>query len=81
MFFNKSVKTAVPDDGKPPGALVLTKLVEESRLEVGDEKLFRPVFMELCFFIFWVVFKKSVKTAVQDDGRPPGALVLTKLSE
>ena len=27
-FFKKSVKTAVPDDGRPPRALVLTKLVE-----------------------------------------------------
>ena len=27
-FFKKTVKTAVPDDGKPPGELVLTQLVE-----------------------------------------------------
>ena len=27
-FFQKSVETAVPDDGNPPGALILTKLVE-----------------------------------------------------
>ena len=27
-FFKKSVKTAVPDDVNPSGALVLTKLVE-----------------------------------------------------
>ena len=26
--FEKCVKTAVPDGGRPPGALVLTKLVE-----------------------------------------------------
>ena len=38
-FFKKSVKTAVPDDGNPPGALVLTKLVEWHRFGVGDEKL------------------------------------------
>ena len=28
FFFKESVKTAVPDDGRPPRALVLTKLVE-----------------------------------------------------
>ena len=28
MIFQKSVKTAVPDDRRPPRALVLTKLVE-----------------------------------------------------
>ena len=33
------------------------------------------------FVFFWVVFKKSVKSAVPDDGNPPGALVWTKLSE
>ena len=27
-FFKKSVKTAAPEDGRPPRALVLTKLVE-----------------------------------------------------
>ena len=32
-------------------------------------------------FLFWdVFFKKLVKTAVPDDGTPPGA-ALTKLSE
>ena len=36
----------------------------------------------LLFGYFWVVFfKKSVKTAVPEDGRPPRALVLTKLVE
>ncbi len=28
VFFQKSVKTAVPEDGNPLGALVFTKLVE-----------------------------------------------------
>ena len=28
LIFQKTVKTAVPDAGNPPGALVLTKLVE-----------------------------------------------------
>ena len=36
-FFKKSVKTAVPEDGRPPGALVLTKLIEWYRFEVGDD--------------------------------------------
>ena len=32
--------------------------------------------------VFWgVLFKKSVKTAVPDDGNPLGAVVLTKLVE
>ena len=35
-FFKNSVKTAVPEDGNAPGALVLTKLVEWYRFEVGD---------------------------------------------
>ena len=38
-FFKKSVKTAVPDDGNRPGALVLTKLVEWYRFVGG-----RPFF-------------------------------------
>ena len=41
----KSVKTAVPDAGNPPGALVLTKLVEWYRFEVGHEKLFFVIFV------------------------------------
>ena len=28
MFFEEAVRTAVPDDGRPTGALVLTKRVE-----------------------------------------------------
>ena len=44
IFFKKSVKTAVTDDGNPPGALVLTKLVEWYRFGVGDEKSFFVVF-------------------------------------
>ena len=39
-FFKDSVKTAVPGDGKPPGALVLTKLIEWYRFGVGREKSF-----------------------------------------
>ena len=38
------VETAVPDDGKLPGALVLTKLVEWYRCGVGDEKSVLNVF-------------------------------------
>ena len=34
MFIKKLVKTAVPEDGRPPRALVLTKLVERYRFEV-----------------------------------------------
>ena len=41
VIFRKKVKTAVPDDGNPPGALVLTKLVEWHQFEVGDEIGFR----------------------------------------
>ena len=48
VFFKKSVKTAVPEDGNPPGALVLTKLVEWSRFGVGDEKSFFAIF---CFVV------------------------------
>ena len=33
LFVEKSVKTAVLEDGNPPGALVSTKLVEQSRFE------------------------------------------------
>ena len=40
----KMVKMAVPDDRNPPGALVLTKLVEWYRFEVGHKKI--------CFVIF-----------------------------
>ena len=39
-FFKKTVKTAVPEDGSPPGALVLAKEVEWYRFGVGDEKSF-----------------------------------------
>ena len=44
-FFKKSLKTAVPDDGNPPGALVLTKLTEWHRFEVGREKVFFEIFV------------------------------------
>ena len=37
-FFKKSFKTAVLDDGRPPGALVLTKLIEPSRLDAALKK-------------------------------------------
>ena len=37
-FFQKSVKTAVPDAGNTPGASVLTKLIGWHRVEVGHEK-------------------------------------------
>ena len=69
-FFKKSVKTAVPDAGNPPGALVSTKLIEWYRFVV--------CFVCFCWGCF---FRKSVKTAAPEDGRPPGALVLTKLIE
>ena len=36
IFFKKSVKTAVPDDGRPPRALVLTKLVDKVGLGSVD---------------------------------------------
>ena len=39
-FFQKSVKTAVPDAGNSPRALALMKLVEESEFGVGDENSF-----------------------------------------
>ena len=45
-FSKKTVKTAVPEDGNPPGALVLTKLVEWYRFEVGQ-------FFLLPFFVFF----------------------------
>ena len=38
--FQKSLKTAVPDDGNPTRALVLTKLVEWYRFELGHIKVF-----------------------------------------
>ena len=71
VVFSKSVKTAVPDDGNPPGALVLTKLVRI--LSLGTSRLL--------FLFLGCFFKKSLKTAVPEDGNPPGALVLTKLIE
>ena len=40
------------------------------------------VFVCFLFFVFWRCFcKKSGKTAVPEDGRPPRALVLTELVE
>ena len=50
FFFKKSVKTAVPEDGRPPGALVSTKLVEWYRLEVEQIFFCCPF---LCFFLFF----------------------------
>ena len=46
-FFKKSVKTAVPDVGNRNRALVLTKLVEWYRFEVGREQLFFVIFCDL----------------------------------
>ena len=39
-IFPKLVTTAVPADGRPPGALVLAKLVEWYRFEVGQKNVF-----------------------------------------
>ena len=39
------VETAVPEGGNPPGALVLTKLIEWYRFEVGHEKRFFVIFV------------------------------------
>ena len=47
FFFKKSVKTAVLDDGRPPRALVLSKLIEWYRFEVGDDKGFFCDFCDL----------------------------------
>ena len=48
VIFSKTiVKTAVPEDGNPPGALVLTKLVQWYRFEAGDEKSFFVIFLSL----------------------------------
>ena len=44
-FFKKSVKTAVPDARKPPGALVSTKLVERYRFGTGHNFLFFVSFL------------------------------------
>ena len=56
-FFEKSVKTAVPEDGNPPGALVLTKLVEWYRFGVGDENSF--------FLICWYCRRKELMASVR----------------
>ena len=51
---------------------------------VGPENVLLRVMLLPWFLLFfvWVFFKKkTVKTAVPDGGRPPGALVLTKLVE
>ena len=44
-FFKKLVKTVALDDGRPPGALVLTKLIEWHRFEVGQKKTFFVTFV------------------------------------
>ena len=36
VFSTKSVETAVPEDGKPPGALVLTKLIDTVDEKIGQ---------------------------------------------
>ena len=46
-FSKKSIKTAVLEDGHPPGALVLTKLIEWYRFGVGDEKSLLAILVAL----------------------------------
>ena len=59
--FQKMVKeTAAPDGRRPPGALVLTKLVEWYRFEVGDEKSF---FFFFCLLSWAVVNGPRAKTS------------------
>ena len=38
LYAKKSVEMAVPDEGRPPGALVLTKLIEWYRFGVEHKK-------------------------------------------
>ena len=51
VFFKKSIKTAVPEDGRPPGALVWTKLIETNRFEVGAGKTFLFFVLRCCVFL------------------------------
>ena len=62
----KSVKTGVQKDRRPPGVLRET-------LSLGASCL-----LFVCPLV--VFLKTSVKTVLQKDGRPPGALVLTQLT-
>ena len=68
VFFRKSVKTAVPDDGRPPGTLVLTKLIEETRCEVGHTSYF----FQLLFVVRGVccVFLGSTEAAFMGNFTP-----------
>ena len=53
MIFKKvGKKKAVFDDGKPPRALVSTKLVESSRFEVGHY-----IVLFLCFLVVLLVLE------------------------
>ena len=54
LFFSDSVKAAVLDDGRPPEALVLTKLVEESRLQVRH-----TFFLRFLFSLWCMVYEPS----------------------
>ena len=54
VIFKKPVKTAVPDAGNPPGALVSTKLIEWCRFGVGDDKYNALHFVVYAFWgQFW----------------------------
>ena len=64
VFSKTSVKTAVVGDGRHPRALVFTKLVEQSRFEVGDEKLFFVIFQ---FGFFRPSFKQAHFAAILES--------------
>ena len=58
-FFKKIGQTAVPEDGNPPRALVVTKLVEWYRFEVGHKKVFFVTII-FNFVAFFFANKKYV---------------------
>ena len=68
MFFQKSVKTEVSAE-------------TEATIVLGTQKCSGYMGSNPFWVLFGVFVQKLVKTAVLEDGRRPGALVLTKLVE
>ena len=68
VIFQKNGQNGRPGGREPPGSISFRETI-------------RIVLWKTTWAIFWKICKKSVKTAVPEDGNPPGALVFTKLIE
>ena len=78
VFFEKIGQNGRPRGREPPRSISFD---ETSRMVSNGIGLRSDTKNDCLLVVFWYFFRKSVKTAVLEDGNPPGASVLSKLSE